>query len=159
MVALEMPQWQCDKFNKIFLRFAYPFMPFSSNHSVSADSLGDAGRSWMVVKIHGQDFALRSESIAAVYRTSDAVRSSMSMPSADIEVHGGRPWFIVSPRQLFLIVDEGLASGQPEWTVAFIQPEGVAIHVELIEGPYRGVVMQETLKTSQGTWPLLRPLS
>ena len=133
-------------------------MSFVHSEPANSDSHEEGGRSWMVVKIHGQDVAVRSDCIATVYRTVDAARTALNAPNADIEVHGGRPWFMVSPRQIFLTLDDTMPSGPNEWTEAFAQPAGVAIHVESIEGPYRGVVMQDTLRTPQGTWPILRPL-
>lgn len=133
-------------------------MSFVISNSASADVREESGRSWMVVRIHEQDMALRSELIAAVYRTADAQCTQLSAPAAQIEVHGGRPWFIVSPRHIFLALDASVPTGDHEWTVAFEQPQGVAIHAQAIEGPYRGVVMRDTLKTPQGAWPILRPL-
>jgi hypothetical protein len=115
----------------------------------------DTSQGWMILTLNSQSWAVSGQDIAGVYRTSEATQFLILQPPAQIEVQGGRPWFIVPPARVmrdFLGTAEPV---DPTWTVAFKRPAGVALHMDAVEGPYRGVVMQGVLKTTQGNWPVM----
>lgn len=128
-----------------------PDLPPSHHHA--------KGQGWMVLTVGGQSMAVSGAVIEGVHRTSEAVLTSLESPPAKVEIHRGRPWFIV-PFERVLQTLEALNRGArpDEWTVTLCQPSGVGIHVDAIEGPYRGAVMDGTLRTSHGAWPIAQPL-
>jgi len=115
----------------------------------------DSSQGWMILTLNAQSWAVSGHDIAGVYRTSEGTQFQTLQPPAQIEVQGGRPWFIVPPAR---VMRDFLGAAEPvgqAWTVAFQRPAGVALHMDAVEGPYRGVVMQGVLKTPQGNWPVM----
>jgi hypothetical protein len=115
----------------------------------------DNSQGWMILTLNSQSWAVSGHDIAGVYRTSEGAQFQTLQPPAQIEVQGGRPWFIVPPAR---VMRDFLGAAEPvgqAWTVAFQRPAGVALHMDAVEGPYRGVVMQGVLKTPQGNWPVM----
>ena len=113
---------------------------------------------WMVLTLNGQSFAVKGSLIEGVYLSSEATTTQLNNPAALIEVHAGRPWFIVPVEEIFSVVHAPAVPNSAVWTVSLRVPSGVAVHVQAIEGPYRGAVMNQTLKTQQGSWPVVEPL-
>lgn len=114
---------------------------------------------WMVLSFNGQVFAVKGSSFEGVYLTAEAATTQLMEPPTCIEVHGGRPRFIVPGGRVFGFLPSHAEEENPVWTVSLRHPEGVAVHVNAIEGPYRGVVLNNTLKTQQGSWPVIELLS
>jgi hypothetical protein len=112
---------------------------------------------WMVIQIGGHFYAVASDRIDVVFRTQEASVTQLIKPTARIEVHQGRPWFVVSLESLTLVQEFGSTNvdADLEWTIGLQQPQGLALHATSIEGPFRGLVTGQLLKTPQGEWPLL----
>jgi len=127
-------------------------IPLTGSAALPQDSQGAHG--WMILTLH-QPMAVNADLIHGVYRTGEALKTTLEHPPTLIEVHAGRPWFIVPVQRVFSLSD-ALVDDANEWTVTFRRPAGLGVHVRGIEGPYRGVVMQDTLKTQQGAWPILQ---
>lgn len=131
-------------------------MFFTSGLSTPGD-LASTTVAWMVLQTGGLAYAVASERIGVVFRTQEASVAILHKPQVRIEVHQGKPWFVVALDQLALLHEFGHAdrTALPQWTIGLRHPEGVAIHVDNIEGPFKGLVTAHSLQTSQGDWPLL----
>jgi len=131
-------------------------MSFTTGHSTPGD-LASTPVAWMVIQAGGLAYAVASERIGVVFRTQEASVTILHKPQVRIEVHQGKPWFVVALDQLALLQEFGHAdrAALPQWTIGLRHPDGVAIHVDSIEGPFKGLVTAQSLQTSQGDWPLL----
>ena len=113
--------------------------------------------SWMVIQTGGFSFAVASGRIDVVFRTQEASVTQLNKPNVRIEVHQGRPWFIVSLDSVALLQEFSFTdpAADMQWTIGLHHPQGLALHVASVEGPFRGLVTNQMLKTPQGDWPLL----
>jgi hypothetical protein len=111
----------------------------------------------MVIQTGGFSFAVASDRIDVVFRTQEACVTQLSQPKVRIEVQQGRPWFIVSLDSLALLQEFSHAdpAADLQWTIGLRHPSGLALHAASVEGPFKGVVSNQMLKTPQGDWPLL----
>lgn len=132
-------------------------MPIT-NTALAMDLDQDSGHGWLILKLQGQSFAINGTLTEGVYLSAEATVTLLEDPPAYIEVHRGRPWFILPAVQVLRTLGTVVPNGLAKWTLTFRTPASVAVHADAIEGPYRGVVMNGTLKTSQGNWPVIEPM-
>ena len=116
-----------------------------------------AAHAWMVINTEGLSYAVASDLIDVVFRTQEAEVTHLAQPAGRVEVHQGKPWWVLPLSTLAVRQEFGHpdAVQDAQWTLGLRHPSGVAIHVQSIEGPFKGLAMDQTLKTAQGDWPLL----
>ena len=118
-------------------------------------ALAPAG--WMIIRVRGFSYAVANDRIDVVFRTQESIVTLLDKSKVRIEVYQGRPWFVVSLNTVALQHEFGHADrvDDSQWTIGLRQPAGLALNAASIEGPFRGLITEQMLKTSQGDWPLL----
>jgi hypothetical protein len=123
----------------------------------ASDAAVERQSGWLILGGAAQGFAIRSDCVLRVFRSTDAQRLVIGETAAQIRLQGGRPWFVVPLEQLFPTLGPGMFEEHPEWTVVFSHVDGLAVEVSAVEGPYRGVVLNQQLSCREGQWPVFTP--
>lgn len=131
-------------------------MPYSSSAPLPQEDR-ESGHGWLVLGDTANACAVRSDWVAAVFRCSEASDAYFRNPAAHVQIHGGRPWFIVTFEKMFAASWMSHGDTPKQWTVALSGSSPVAVQVASIEGPYKGVVIDGMLKTPSGDWPVVSP--